>query len=234
MEKFILWVMLFLTTNSPPGRPSFIPENQETKEDTIARYESIAKDMYEVIKEEPPLFSGKYARARTASVLLSVAYFESGFHRNVDFGLGKLARGDNGNSWCLTQQNIGKGRTLAWNIVKQRYARPTDPPEEVEQGWTGEELVTDRKKCFRVALRGIRGSFNACRGYPFAERLRSYASGTCEAGKDASISRMNFAIRWFDTRRPEPDEVLFALPTAPKQPEPVEVNQTPELVSLIE
>ncbi len=207
--------MMFLTTTSPPGRPSFIPENQETKEERIARYETIARDVYVVVKEEPSLFGGKYGKGRTATVLLAVALMESGFHKNVDFGLGKLARGDNGNSWCLTQQNIGTGRTMSWNKAKQRWARAGDPPEEVEQGWTGPELVTDRQKCLRVALRGIRSSFNACREYPLPERLRSYASGTCKAGGEASAKRMNFAARWFDNHRPEPDAVLFAPPTPP-------------------
>lgn len=230
MESFILWVMLFLTTNSPPGRPSFIPENQETKEEATARYEQIARDVYDVVKEEPSLFGGKYGKVRTATVLLSVAYFESGFHKNVDFGLGKLARGDNGHSWCLTQQNIGTGRTLSWNKVQNRWARANDPPDQVELGWTGLELVTDRKKCLRVALRGIRASFNACREYPLPERLRSYASGTCKAGGEASAKRMNFAARWFDGHRPEPDAVLFAVPLAPEKPEPV---AAPTLVSQI-
>jgi hypothetical protein len=220
--------MTFLLSNAPPGRPSFIPENQETKEAATARYESIAKDIYEVVRDEPPLFGGKNAKARTAAVLLSVAYFESGFNRNVDFGLGKLARGDNGNSWCLTQQNVGKGKTIAWNPTKNRYAKYGDPVEEVEQGWTGVELVTDRKKCLRVALRGIRASFRSCQSYPLVERLRSYGSGTCEKGKDASISRMAFAIKWFDQHRPATDDVLFAPVTVPEV-KPVEAP--PALVS---
>ncbi len=215
MSKFIIWVMLFITSHAPPGRPNYIPENQETKEEAVARYESIARDLEEVLLTEPPLFRGPHGKARTATVLLSVMLFESGFHRNVDFGLGKYARGDNGRSWCLTQQHIGTGRTISWNKVHNRWARASDPPEQVELGWTGEELIADRKKCIRVALRGIRSSFNSCRTYPVNEWLRSYGSGTCEAGGEASIKRMALAITWYGQHKPEPDAVLFAPPAPP-------------------
>lgn len=228
MSKFIVWVMLFLTTNAPPGRPQFIPDAIESRDAAQARYESIAKDLEEVVQSEPTLFQGQNAQARTAAVLLSVMFFESSFRRDVDLGVGPHARGDGGRSWCLLQQNVGKGRTLPWNTKYGRFANPVckdgqvstkgvpcDPADEVHPGWTGPELVADRKNCMRAGLRNIRRSFAACGRMPVADWLRSYASGSCAAGGDASARRMNFAMRWFSSHRPDPDNLLFQPPAPP-------------------
>lgn len=225
MSKFVLWVLLFLNTYAAPGRPQYLPDAIESKEDALARYEAIARDIEEVAKTETPLFKGPQAQSRTASVLLSVMLFESGIRKDVDSGVGSQARGDGGRSWCMLQQNVGKGRTLAWNTVKNRPARaickdgqvsttgvPCDPTAEVHPGWTGPELVADRKNCFRAGLRAMRLSFAACSRLPTADWLRSYASGSCENGAEASSRRMNFAMRWFANHKPEPDTVMFLTP----------------------
>jgi hypothetical protein len=135
-----------------------------------------------------------------ATVLLSVSFHESGFRKDVDEGKGKFARGDHGRSWCLMQMNVGSGRTRDWNLAKSRFALATDPEEEVEKGYTGQELVEDRKKCFQAGLRLIVGT--SCKSLPPSEWLRAYASGSCEKGSDESKSRMGLAIRWFDRHRP--------------------------------
>lgn len=234
MHVFILWVMMFITMHAPPGRPQFIEEAKETKEEATARYESIGTDIHEVLKTDKPLFGGKHGKARTTAVILSLMLHESGFRKDVDTGIGTQARGDHGNSWCMLQQNVGRGRTLAWNIKQDRPAYaickpeqvsstryPCDQADDVHPGYTGPELVADRKNCIRAGLRAMRMSFAACRSLPTADWLRSYASGSCTGGSEASARRMNLAMTWFSNHRPETDIVLFA-PPAPIEPPAVD------------
>jgi hypothetical protein len=166
---------------SPPGRQSFIPEAQETREIALDRYNSIAQLITEIAydKSEEPIGSRKF----TASLLFSITYHESaGWRRDVDLGLGRarLAKkgwNDAGRSWCLGQLNLGSGVT--------------------QEGWTGTELVTDREKCLRATLHAARRSFLSCSRLPMDQRLSVYASGNCdsEAGQIASERRVRFARR---------------------------------------
>ncbi len=238
MQAFILWVMTFITMHAPPGRPQFIPEAQESKEEAVTRYESIAADIYEVLQTEKPLFRGQSGKARTATVILSLMLHESGFRKDVDTGVGTQARGDNGRSWCLLQQNVGTGRTLAWNIKEDRPAKPIckggqvstravpcDLEADVHPGFTGPELVGDRKNCIRAGLRAMRMSFAACGRMSNKDWLRSYASGSCEGGSEASARRMNLAMTWFANHRPETDTLLFpTVQVASSEPIPVSMR----------
>jgi hypothetical protein len=123
-----------------------------------ARYTEIASDLASVVYDpaEEPLFSGDDGRARTAALLASIAAHESTFREDVENG---KARGDGGGSWCFMQLHIGAGKT----------------PE----GWTGADLTSDRKLCFRAGLHNARESFRMCKGHPTTERLSAYASGQC-------------------------------------------------------
>lgn len=189
----VLWLFQLMSTWSPPERraDSLLKDAQESKAQAIQRYLEIAQDAVEVayMEEEPPILTTKdeeKARAWTALLLLSVSYFESGFRRDVDLGVGRFARGDGGRSWCLNQINIGKGKVPDANPVVG--------------SWTGKDLVADRKKCFRTSLRMIRRSFSACSSQPFAYRLSAYAAGSCDKGHDESNARLKFFNQWL--RRP--------------------------------
>lgn len=203
------WIVGFMTRHAPPGRETYYVEAQETKEDAEKRYRSIAEDLVEVVYNpaNKPLFGGSKGRSRTISILLGIMLYESGFGRNVDFGVGKFARGDNGRSWCLMQMNVGKGRTWkdagGWNIKHDRPWRYGDKAEDIVLGSTGPEMVEDRRKCFTEGLRLIRISFRSCRNYPLKERLRVYASGSCKSGAKGSRIRMTAAIKFFDQTRAE-------------------------------
>ena len=225
MKAFVLWAMMFITMHAAPGRPQFLPEAKETRDEALARYESIASDIHEVLETEKPLFQGAYAKTRTAAVILSLMLHESGFRKDVDFGIGSQSRGDHGRSWCMLQQNVGTGRTIAWNTKLNRPANaickegqvsskgvPCDPKEDVHPGYTGPELVADRKVCITAGLRTMRMSFAACRSLSAKDWLRSYASGSCAGGAEASARRMNLAMTWFSDHRPEADAILFAPP----------------------
>lgn len=224
METLIAWIVSFMVASAPPGRKTYVPEAEETREQAMERYQDIAEDIVEVVygpDREKSLFRGRYAQSRTVSVILSLMLHESGFRRDVDFGLGKLARGDQGNSWCLMQLNVGTGRTLPWNTKYDRLARPADPPEEIHTGWTGQELVDDRQKCIRAGLRVVRSSFLSCRRLGRLEWLRVYASGSTEKGSSHSRQRMGLAIRWFDQNRPTFKDVeIVEMLETPEEPAP--------------
>jgi hypothetical protein len=141
----------------------------------VPRYHTIAEDAVAVAfdENEQPAFEGAYSREKTALLLLSIASLESNFRADVDRG---DVRGDHGRSWGLFQINIGTGRTV--------------------EGWSGAELVNDRRKGFRVALRLVRYSLNWCRHLPEPDRLSGYTRGKC--ARDVwSRARMGRADRWW-------------------------------------
>lgn len=193
------WVITFMEKYAPPGRKTYIADAVETKEAAEERYDSIADDLLDVVysPDTKPLFAGPAGRAQTASILLGIIFWETSFRKDVDFGLGKHSRGDHGESWCLMQVKVGDKRTADWNVRFDRAAQPSDPPEEVRPGYTGEDLVHNRKLCLSEGLKIVRGSFGACRSLPLNERLSSYASGSCDKGREASKTRMNTGIQWF-------------------------------------
>jgi hypothetical protein len=199
MDSVIAWILSFIVMVAPPGRTVYYPAAQETKEEAVVRYNSIAQDVLEVVYDPgtKPLFRGPNGRAQTVALVLSIMLHESGFRKDVDFALGKYSRGDQGNSWCLMQHNIGTGRTLPWNTKHNRAPKWGDPPEEIHPGYTGPELIADRKLCISEGVKVLRLSMGVCRKLPLDQRLRSYASGTCEKGGKQSAVRMGTALRWF-------------------------------------
>ncbi len=208
MKAFVAWIIAFLIAKVPPGQPQY-GGLIETQQETEIRYESVAEDLAEVIANEPSFYAGDYGLARTATVMLSVAFFESGFSAKVDRG---LLRGDGGRSVCLMQVNVGKGRTSAWNKTTGKWASPADDPADVVLGWNADELIADRKRCFLAAHRLMRSSIASCSRLGALEGLRAYASGTCKDGSDASRRRMSVAVRWFNGHVPSfsNDDILFS------------------------
>lgn len=179
LQTFITWLTALLLLISPPEkRPSYLnqdPASRETIEEAKVRYESIARDLYTVVATTPEdqlPFKGKNARMTTLYLMTSIAFFESGFRKDVDFGGGKWGVGDNGHSFCFMQINIGKGKT--------------------EEGWYGKDLTSDRKKCFRAGLNLIRKSLNSCRGTN--SPLSGYTLGHCENDEPKAQARWNYAF----------------------------------------
>ena len=170
LEAWILGVLLHIAPNDASRR------KVETDEELNARYQSIAVDMAAVVKESKPLFSNDDNRVATASMLLSIAQFESGgFAKRVDEG-SKL--GDHGKSFCLMQVNTGSF-PIAWG------------PEAI-RGWTGRDLVEDRQKCFTAGLEALRISMRHCgkkeKGQPPSSRLNLYVKGNA-LGMDCTRNR---------------------------------------------
>jgi hypothetical protein len=132
-----------------------------------SRYEAIARDFAAVAFDanEKPVFDGEDGRAKTALLMAAIASYESGYRADVDDG---RTRGDHGNSWCLMQVRvIGKTR----------------------DGYTGEDLVKDRTKCLRVALRLMRESFAWCKERSIEDRLAGYTVGTCKENEPLARNR---------------------------------------------
>jgi hypothetical protein len=211
------WIVGIISKAAPPGRKIYYPEGQETIEDATARYESIADDLIQVVYDPktPPLFKDVNGRARTIAVILGVMFHESGFMRQVDYGLGKAGRGDHGQSWCSLQIKIGKGKTLKWNTKYNRPVRWNDPKDEIFNGYTGPELVNNRQLCISEGLKIMKLSFGGTTGLPIEDRLRIYASGKRDDGVEKSHSRMKTALTFYSTsakNRPFTDEdVMQAL-----------------------
>jgi hypothetical protein len=157
----------------------------ESVNDARDRYESIARDVVSVAfdESESPIFSGPEGRTQTALLMLSIASYESGYQEKVDDG---RVLGDHGHSYCLMQVRVGKGVT--------------------REGWSGHDLVTDRRLCFRAGLHILRTSFGACRALPVDDRLSAYATGHCFADAAISRSRVGRARAWREAHvPPKPD-----------------------------
>lgn len=197
------WLFDHMVKLAPPGRKLWYPDSEETKEEAEKRYRGIARDIVEVVYNPTTKvpFKGPLGRTRTASLILSVMFHESGFMKHVDYGLGKYARGDQGDSWCMMQLNIGQGRTLKWNRVHDRLVQWKDRPQDIFEGFTGEELIEDRKRCIQEGLKVLRVSMSTCRSQPLLLQLSSYASGKCYKGHEESRLRVGMAIRIFSSTK---------------------------------
>jgi hypothetical protein len=163
---------------------SWVPPLHDTDR---SRYEAIAHDLASVAfdQNEEPAFVGPAGRAKTALLMASIASFESQFRADVDDG---RTIGDHGHSYCLMQvQVIGK----------------------TAEGWTGHDLVTDRKKCFRAALKRIRISFDWCRSHALEDRLSGYTTGLCRDREHLSRDRF-YRARAYWSRAPfmQPDDLV--------------------------
>jgi hypothetical protein len=161
--------------------PAYAHAPTESSEQVRERYGSIARDLAAVAldESEPPLFDGVDGRTETALLMLSVASFESSFSRRVDDG---SRRGDRGYSYCLMQIHVGHGLT--------------------REGWNGQQLIDNRKLCFRAALHLLQNSFSACRNLPVDDRLSAYASGRCFPEARISRSRVGRARAWWESHTP--------------------------------
>ena len=135
-------------------------QKHESPSDRLDRYQNIVDDIVDVVMDpnEKPLFNDKYGRERTALMIASIAYHESGFDKDVDQG---TKRGDNGRSVCIMQ--------VMTNMHNTRY------------NYSPEFLLSDRKNCIRAGLAIARSS--NCPG-TIHERFRNYTSGNCAKRDD--------------------------------------------------
>jgi hypothetical protein len=181
MESLVSYLVAAMLAWVPPHAHAPL----ESNEHVLARYGSIARDVAGVAldENESPVFDGPDSRTETALLMLAVASYESSFSKRVDDG---IRRGDHGLSYCLMQIRVGTRAT--------------------REGWSGPQLIEDRKLCFRAALHLLQASFTACRRLPLDDRLSAYASGHCFADAKISRSRLGRARAWWESHEP-PKEV---------------------------
>jgi hypothetical protein len=175
MDPIVAWALTFMMAWAPPGR-SHIRDAVETPEAGAARYAEIARAAARVAFDPgvTPLVAGARSRSQTLAIVLSVAFHESGFRRDVDLGIGPFARGS-GTDSCLMQIRVGRGSTT--------------------EGYSHADLVADREKCFRAGLRLLRRSIGACRSLPPLDWLSAYARGQCVADEPTSHALIGPALR---------------------------------------
>lgn len=226
------WVTDRMKKWSPAGR-SFLKEAKETKEEGEDRYDGIASALISVVYDpsEEPIVGGKNARSKSLAILMALSWFESGFRRDVDLGLGSLGRGDNGKSWCMVQVLLGlpnkDGKTEKRVVLGPDGDIQIVHDKTASVGWGGEDLVADRTKCFRTGLRLLRKSFNACPGQHFDDRISTYGAGQCFKEWEPSRIRVRRAKRWLaEVPPPMGDQTVISalfptLPPATTAPQPV-------------
>lgn len=166
------WLTSVLTALAPA--PMYGIVDSEEPAARAARIESIATDIADVVYDptETPIFMGPNARNKTAAIVAVFAVEEGmNLHHSIDAG---TRRGDSGRSYCIMQINVGKGKTL--------------------EGWTGQDLIADRKKCIRAGLHALRRSYWYCSRNDERERFAVYASGNCDVGRGISRRRYDRAM----------------------------------------
>lgn len=188
VEVLSAWLLSIMLATVPPGRSRFPDQARESAGAGKARYAAIAEAMAEVSLDpnEEPLFEGEHAREKTALFLLTISLYESHWKRHVDLGLGPHARGGGGRYHCMMQILVKRGRT----------------PE----GFTAEDLVQSRRKCFRRGLHILQRGRRFCDAAGPRAFLNHYASGHCHRGGRAVRKRWKTFDRLLaDNPFPAPD-----------------------------
>lgn len=205
------WILSLMTFLAPPEKLAAAPQLkgwEETVEQKTERYESIAKDIFEVVYDPAAKlpYRGKRGRAYTSALLVAIAFMESGFAKDVDKGpcyrQGSFwTRCDGGLSAGLWQARIGAGETLL-------SIHGID-------GLKQADLFADRKQQVRVALHMVVRSFKACRLLGPEAALNVFASGSCSRGQAPALARLKVAKRALANRPPTwTDDAVFVLPQA--------------------
>ena len=206
-ELVILWILSTMNGLAPAHRVHFEREAMESYVQADARYRKVAEDAVDEAMVVRPLFGGRHGRIGTAMMTVTLWFMESGFRRDIDLGTSRVrlrhtGLNDFGRSWCMGQINLGSKRVLD----------PDHPGMWLDtsntltpQGWSGPELVADRRKCAHVTIETLRQSMLACRSLPMNQRLAAYAVGRCdsEEGKRLSEVRMRLFFRVNGKGRPD-------------------------------
>ncbi len=201
VEALAAWMLAIMLTSVPPGNSRSPKQARETAAQGRARYGQIAVALAKVVldKDETPLFSGRRARLKTATLMLAMSRYESTWRRDVDLGIGPKARGGGGRYWCLMQIGVPKGKT----------------PE----GWTGRDLVRSRDRCFRRALHILQRGKRVCRKHGGTSFVNHYASGHCTRAKKPVKKRVDLMKRWLrDHAFPSPKRTRSTKKPSKKAP----------------
>lgn len=204
VNPVVAWILSIMIQVAPPAKlvtQPQLPGWEETEQQKLARYHSIAEDLYHVVYDPntKPLYKSENGRAITAATLLAIAFHESGFAHDVDKGPcyrgkdGRWGRCDGGLSATLMQIRLGEEATT-------KRVHGVD-------GLKQKDLFADRKQAFRVGLHLVHRSFVACSKNGPDLKLAGYASGNCAAGHTESNRILHIARRFVadKSKVPGPD-----------------------------
>jgi hypothetical protein len=168
VEALAAWLLAIMLATVPPGKAKRPDEARETAAQGRARYAAIARAMAEVSldADEAPLFDGPHGREKTAALLLTISLHESHWRRDVDLGLGA--------------QKDSRYRCMMQILV---------PGEKTPEGWSGDDLVKSRERCFRRGLHILQNARKQCDSKGARAFLNHYATGTCDRGQKAVQKR---------------------------------------------
>lgn len=161
------WVLALMTTLAKPRDTTHAPWMPIKARESLED----AQVRYEGIAEAVAEVAES---PEEAAHLVVRSWLESGWRKDVDTG---LTRGQGVDS-CVMQVRLLPGRTTS-------------------EGWTWQDLVSDRKKCFTAGARILRHSLYVCKSVPESDRLSAYISGSCysSAGKRRSREHMKYVKR---------------------------------------
>ncbi len=181
------YVLAALLQLSPPSKHRPPPGWQETPQQALDRYQSIADDI------------AATARNRTeAAYLIGVAYHESAFYADVD-------RGD-----CY-EGGAFRGRCDAVK-VGETYVPRAHSIWQLQEADPDRALLyrTNRRAAAKEALRRIILSLRWCSSNAPNERLSSYAGGDCKRGRIAARSLYAHVLRAAEVHMLAPQPVALA------------------------
>lgn len=198
MNPIVAWLLALMLQFAPPGKAVEMPGFEETVEQRTARYQSIAEDIYTVVDRSQVHM---LTRQQNAGLLLAVALGESELAKDTDVGpcFHGTFNGINYAHRCDGGKAVG---------IMQVQMPTQDAPL----------YFGDRKRLLAKALRGIAGSFGACRDLPFDERLAAYGAGKCDSDKGRAGSKKR--MRTFE-------HVMSAKAVPKDWPKPVEPPAEP-------
>jgi hypothetical protein len=137
--------------------------------------------------DQRPLFAGQDGAAKTAAVLVSVAWFESRFQPDAEGDKPKLADGTRGRARSVCAMQVHESNFAALKVTRA-------------------ELLSDVQRCFDTGLELLHVSFGVCRAQPLEHRLAHYCvggNGCTLPTKGEDAHRMRLALALFKALPPE-------------------------------
>lgn len=131
--------------------------------------------MNQVIAAQDPLFKNDPLKQKTASLIMAVSFREGSLQPSIK---GDKDKAGKFTSFCTMQIHLPFGA-------------------KTSEGWTGDELVEDAKKCIIVGVRMLRESMRMCPKHPIAFYAEGKNTETCTSSRAQKISndRMFIAAR---------------------------------------
>lgn len=180
------WCLAAALHFAPISRLPQYPGHEETKDEALERYQSIAQDVASAAGEVPD-------SKRRAALLLAIAIGESGLAHDAD--VGPCYRGKDKHSPLHTRCDSGLAAS----------------PYQLHPVWfehrvvTQNELFADRALASRIVLRFALGSFGLCKDLPVEDRLSGMGLGHCERGNKSVEARFRLYTQIRDWN-PTPEE----------------------------